>query len=47
MTAIDLLYADAAPAKQIRANLHPAFTKDIYLAFEHALFKRERYKPET
>src|SRR5580658_2623584 len=32
MTAIDLLYADAAPAKQIIADFQPAFTKDSYLA---------------
>jgi hypothetical protein len=47
MTAIDLLYADAAPAKQIIADFQPAFTKDSYLAFERGLFKKERYKGES
>src|SRR5712672_464843 len=47
MTAIDLLYADAAPAKKIIADFQPAFTKDTYLAFERGLFKKERYKPEA
>jgi metal-dependent amidase/aminoacylase/carboxypeptidase family protein len=47
MTAIDLLYADAAPAKQIIADFQPVFTKDSYLAFERGLFKKERYKPEA
>jgi hypothetical protein len=47
MTAIDLLYGDAAPARKIMANFQPAFTKDSYLAFERGLFKTERYKPEA
>jgi len=47
MTAIDLLYADAAPAKKIIADFQPAFTKDTYLALERGLFKKERYKPEV
>jgi hypothetical protein len=47
MTAIDLLYADAAPAKQIMADFQPVFTKDTYLAFERSLFKKERWKPEA
>jgi hypothetical protein len=45
--AIDLLYADAAPAKQIIADFQPAFTKNSYLAVERALFKKERYKMEA
>jgi hypothetical protein len=45
MTAIDLLYADAAPARKVMADFTPAFTKDTYLAFERGLFKTERYKP--
>src|SRR5437588_614995 len=47
MTAIDLLYGDAAPAKQVMAEFEPAFTKDSYLAFERGLFKTERWKPEA
>jgi metal-dependent amidase/aminoacylase/carboxypeptidase family protein len=47
MTAIDLLYGDAAPAKKTLADFQPAFTKDSYLAFERTLFKTERYKPEA
>jgi hypothetical protein len=47
MTAIDLLYADAAPARQILADFQPAFTKDTYLAFERGLFRTERYKAKV
>jgi metal-dependent amidase/aminoacylase/carboxypeptidase family protein len=47
MTAIDLLYADAAPAQKILADFQPAFTKDTYLAFERGLFKKERYTAEA
>lgn len=43
MTAIDLLYGDAAPAKEILANFAPAMTKEGYLAFQRGLFKKERY----
>ena len=43
MTAIDLLWGDAAPARQIIADFAPAMTKDAYLAFERGLFKKERY----
>jgi amidohydrolase len=46
MTAIDLLWSDAAPARQILADFKPAFTKPEYLAFERGLFKTERYRPE-
>ena len=45
MTAIDLLWGDAAPARQIIADFKPVFTKDEYLAFERGLFKTERYRP--
>ncbi|HEX3862475.1 MAG TPA: amidohydrolase [Stellaceae bacterium] len=44
MTAIDLLYGDAAPARQIIADFEPAFTKESYLEFERGLFKTERFK---
>jgi amidohydrolase len=43
MTAIDLLYGDAAPAKEILAKFEPAMTKEAYLAFARGLFKNERY----
>jgi amidohydrolase len=45
MTAIDLLYADAAPARKILADFKPEMRKDEYLAFERGLFKTERYIP--
>ena len=44
MTAIDLLWDDAAPARQILADFEPAMTKDQYLAFERGLFRTERWK---
>ena len=47
MTAIDLLYGDAAPARKILAEFEPAMTKDAYLAFERGLFCTEHYKPEA
>jgi metal-dependent amidase/aminoacylase/carboxypeptidase family protein len=47
MTAIDLLYRDAAPARKILAEFKPEMTKDSYLAFERGLFRTERYKPEA
>jgi amidohydrolase len=43
MTAIDLLWADAAPARQVIADFIPAMTKPDYLAFARGLFKTERY----
>ena len=46
MTAIDLLYDDAAPARQIIAEFKPAMTKDSYLAFARGLFRTEHFKPE-
>jgi metal-dependent amidase/aminoacylase/carboxypeptidase family protein len=41
MTAIDLLYGDAAPAKEILGKFEPAMTKEAYLAFQRGLFKKE------
>jgi hypothetical protein len=41
MTAIDMLYDDAAPAKEILAKFEPAMTKAAYLAFQRGLFKKE------
>jgi amidohydrolase len=43
MTAIDLLYGDAAAAKQVLAGFAPAMTKEAYLAFQRGLFRKERY----
>ncbi len=43
MTAIDLLYDNAAVAKQIIGDFQPAMTKAGYLAFARGLFKKERY----
>ena len=45
MTAIDLLYDDAAPARKILSDFTPAMTKPEYLAFARGLFKTERYSP--
>lgn len=45
ITAIDLLYGDAEPAKQILADFRPAMSKDEYLAFGLDLFRTERWKP--
>jgi amidohydrolase len=47
MTAIDLLYADAAPARKIIADFQPAMTKLEYLTFARGLFKTERYTAEA
>jgi hypothetical protein len=43
MTAIDLLWDEAAQARQIIGEFQPAMTKDSYLAFARGLFKKERY----
>jgi metal-dependent amidase/aminoacylase/carboxypeptidase family protein len=43
MTAIDLLYGDAAPAREILAEFRPAMTKESYLNFQRGLFRKERY----
>src|SRR5579864_9213739 len=45
MTAIDLLYDEAAPARKIIADFKPAMTKTEYLAFARALFQTEHYRP--
>ncbi len=47
MTAIDLLYADAAPARDILDKFEPAMTKEAYLGFQRGLFKKERYAAPT
>jgi hypothetical protein len=43
MTAIDLLYGNAAEARQIIGDFKPAMTKDSYLAFASGLFEGEWY----
>jgi amidohydrolase len=43
MTAIDLLYGDAAPAREVLDQFEPAMTRDAYLALQRGLFKKERY----
>jgi amidohydrolase len=47
LTAIDLLYGGAEPAKKILADFTPAMSKESYLAFERGLFRTERYKPDA
>jgi amidohydrolase len=43
MTAIDLLYGDAAPARELLARFEPAMTKEAYLAFQRGVFRKETY----
>jgi amidohydrolase len=43
MTAIDLLYDEAAQAKEIIGEFKPVFSKADYLTFARGLFKKERY----
>jgi hypothetical protein len=43
MTAIDLLYDEAAQARQIIGDFKPAMSKSEYLAFARGLFKKERW----
>ena len=47
MTAIDLLWDDAMPARHILADFSPAFTMQSYLEFERGLFKTERWRAEA
>ncbi len=47
MTAIDLLYGDAAPAREVLGKFEPAMTKDAYLGLQRGLFKKERYAAPT
>ena len=47
MTAIDLLYGDAAPAREIIEEFKPAMTKQAYLSMQRGLFKKERYGAAT
>src|SRR5438067_7425640 len=43
MTAIDLFYGDAGPAREILAGFAPAMTKEAYLEFQRGLFRTERF----
>jgi hypothetical protein len=43
MTAIDLLYGDAAPAREIHDRFEPVMTNEGYLADQRGLFKKEHY----
>jgi len=43
MTASDLLYEDAASAKEILSNFEPAMTKEAYLAFQRGLLGERHY----
>ena len=47
MTAIDLLYEDAAKAKEIIAESRPKMTKEEYLAFQRALNGTEHFQADT
>jgi amidohydrolase len=47
MTAIDLLYDEAAQAKEIIGEFKPAMSKADYLTFARGLFKKERYSAAT
>jgi metal-dependent amidase/aminoacylase/carboxypeptidase family protein len=47
MTAIDLLYDEAAAAQTILAGFTPRMSKDAYLAYQRKLFGTERYRPES
>ena len=46
MPAIDLLYGDAGPARQVLADYQPRLSKEAYLKFQRDLFATERYKAE-
>jgi amidohydrolase len=43
MTAIDLLWGEAAAARAVLDAFEPAMTKDAYLAMQRGLFRKERY----
>jgi len=43
MTAVDLLWDNAAAGREILAEFKPAMTKEAYLAFQRGLFRKERY----
>src|SRR5215467_11698080 len=43
MSAIDLLYGDAAPAKDVLAKFKSAMSKEAYLEYQRGLFRTERF----
>src|SRR5262252_3317514 len=43
MTAVDLLWDNAAAGREILTEFKPAMTKEAYLAFQRSLFRKERY----
>jgi amidohydrolase len=47
MTAIDLLYQDAAPARQVLEQFKPTMTRAQYLDFQRKLFSRELFRPDA
>ena len=46
MTAIDMLYGDAAAARDVMENYTPLMSRDGYLQYCENLFKTERFTPE-
>ncbi|MBT6276137.1 MAG: amidohydrolase [Chromatiales bacterium] len=46
MTVVDLLYGDAAPAREIMDASRPKLTKDEYLAFNRDLNGQERFSAD-
>ena len=47
MMAVDLLADDAAEARRVLAQSRPALSRQEYLAQQKALFRSERYDPES
>jgi metal-dependent amidase/aminoacylase/carboxypeptidase family protein len=43
LTAVDLLYGDAAAAKEVLREYKPPMTRAEYLAFQRGINKTERY----
>src|SRR5215471_10135797 len=43
MSAIDLLYGDAAPAKDVLAKFKSAMSKEAYLEYQRGMFRTERF----
>jgi amidohydrolase len=47
LTAIDLLYDEAAAARSILADFTPRMSRDAYLAYQRKLFAKQHYRPES
>ena len=45
--AVDLLYDDAAKAKEVVENHKPLMTKEAYLAFQEEILRKETYDGEA